>query len=327
MSMFVLNSILSERYPTVMDGLIYTYPFDGEKHCCVTNLKYAKILIVNSGSNNLYNFFQSKGSFLTTVTLNLENEDIQASEGQYNLIAIDSGDKEISEDILNKIKEFSNNIKTSVYIFCLNNLNILYNYGGSCVYIDSKVKEDVIKDIITKSSLYNSLYNATLLDSCIELNNGYMELPWDNRIDNFSICFDLEIDNYKNNINLIGIKNNSTLLMGIYFNLSQGKIEIQSDNINSIKYDILKNIDLFSSKNKISIIKQGYKFYIYCNDELCVSANIEISTKGNSLIIGQYSLSNINNSSVIKISNLSIYDKELSFKDVDVLNKGRLIFL
>lgn len=327
MSMFVLNSILSERYPTVMDGLIYTYPFDGEKHCCVTNLKYAKILIINSGSNNLYNFFQSKGSFLTTVTLNLENEDIQASEGQYNLIAIDSGDKEISEDILNKIKEFSNNIKTSVYIFCLNNLNILYNYGGSCVYIDSKVKEDVIKDIITKSSLYNSLYNATLLDSCIELDNGYMELPWDNRIDNFSICFDLEIDNYKNNINLIGIKNNSTLLMGIYFNLSQGKIEIQSDNINSIKYDILKNINLFSSKNKISIIKQGYKFYIYCNDELCVSANIEISTKGNSLIIGQYSLSNINNSSVIKISNLSIYDKELSFKDIDILNKGRLIFL
>lgn len=326
MSMFILNSILSERYPTVINGLMYTYPFDGEMHCCIANTKYAKVLVINNGSNELYNYFQSKGSLLTTLTLDTDLDNLQVDEGQYNIIAIDSANKKVSDDVLKKIKEISSNARVSVIVHSLNDSDTIYNYGGSYTYIHSKVKEKIISDAITKSALYKSRYNNILLDDCLMLENGYITIPWDNRLDDFTICFNLEVDNYKNKIDLISIKNNSDLLFNAYFDSNQNKLIINANNVDDIKYNILDNISILDSINKIIITKQDYTFKVFLNDKLYLSANITSSIKGNALIVGESSLSEINDLSVIRISNLSLYDKALSYKEIDVLNNGRLIF-
>lgn len=330
MSMFVLNSVLSERYPTVTDGLIYTYPFDGEMHCCIHNLKYAKVLIINNGSDKLYKIFQSEGSLITKMDLDIDLntglENLSIRKGQYNLIAIDAAHEEITENVIKKIKEISNNTKVSTIIHCLNSEKISYNYGGSYVYTSSIIKKEVIGDAITKSLLYESIYNVELLDNSILISNGFLALPWDNRIDNFSICFDLEIDNYNKKVDLISIKNNSTLLMNIYFDASENCFAIKTNNVSDIKYNILDKIDIFDSKHKITIIKNGYKIDIFCNNKLCLSVEAGIATKGNALVVGRDSLTRSEEKSVIRIANLSIYNKHLSLQEVDVLNKGRLIF-
>ena len=325
MSMFILNSKLNERYPTVLDGLVYTYPFDGEKHCCIENLRYAKVLRIDEGSDELYKYFQSKGSIITTRSLNLENESISANEGQYNLIIIDSKYKEISSSALKKITQVSNDSKTSVIINATNNPNTIFNYGGSYTYIDSRINEDVIMDAITKGTVFNGIHNYTVLQDCIRLTNGYILLPWDNRLEEFSISLDLEIENTDNNVGIICIAHNSSNLLSIiYDNLNKNFIVKSGNQIAT--YSTNNHIELSKSICKITITRYGQTLRIYCNDKLTTVATLTATTKGSELYIGKNNLAGIANSAIIRVSNLCLYNKSLNSNEVTLLNKGRFIF-
>lgn len=324
MSMFILNSQLSERYPTVLQGLMCAYPFDGEKHCCVNNMRYARVLSIKDESDDLYLFFQKKGAIITNVALDLNNNDIPVSEGQYNIVAIDSKNKSLSEEIIKKIKDVSSKSKTSFLVNSNNAINTYYNYGGSYCYISPIIKEEDIKDAITKSSLFKERLNDNMCSDCISLSDGYFVVPWDNRLDEFSISLDVDIDIFSENVGIACIANNSIPLVSLFYNLKNNKFILKQGS-QELPYEIIKNIN-FTKKSKISITKYANKIKVFFNDELCLVSQVDISTKGNKLIIGKNTITNTNNSASIRINNLALYDKCLNSEEITTLNRGRLIF-
>lgn len=323
MSMFVLNSILSERYPTVMDGLMYTFPFDGEMHCCINNMKYAKVLSIKNGDSKLYTYFTNKGSVITNSVIDLEKNDLNIAEGKYNLIIVDS-DVKLSDTVMTNIKKASSSSKTPALINSKNATDTYFNYGGSYCYIDSNIDEYNIKDAITKGALYDSRFNAEIAQDSLKLNDGYIQIPWDNRVSNFSISLDVKIESYVDNIGIACIANNNNALLSILYNAKNNRFIIKEETT-EIALDMHKEM-IFKEKFKITITKGENTLNIYINEELILSTYINISTKGNKLIIGKNNIANIDNSAILKISNLSIYDKKLSKEEVVTLSKGRLIF-
>lgn len=324
MSMFILNSQLSERYPTVLQGLMCAYPFDGEKHCCVNNMRYARVLSIKDESDDLYLFFQKQGAIITNVALDLNNNDIPVSEGQYNIVAIDSKNKSLSEEIIKKIKDVSSKSKTSFLVNSNNAINTYYNYGGSYCYISPIIKEEDIKDAITKSSLFKERLNDNMCSDCISLSDGYFVIPWDNRLDEFSISLDVDIDIFSENVGIVCIANNSIPLISLFYNLKNNKFILKQGS-QELPYEIIKNIN-FTKKSKISITKYANKIKVFFNDELCLVSQVDISTKGNKLIIGKNTITNTNNAASIRINNLALYDKCLNSEEITTLNRGRLIF-
>ena len=324
MSMFILNSQLSERYPTVLQGLIYTYPFDGEKHCCINDIRYAKVLSIKNGSDDLYTYFQNKGSIITNIAIDLNNDDIPIVEGQYNIVAIDNKNDSLSEDVIKKIKDISAKSKTSFLINSNNLINTYYNYGGSYCYISPIINEENIKDAITKSSLFNERLNDNIYSDCINLNDGYFVIPWDNRLNEFSISLDVGIDIPSENIGIACIANNATPLISILYNMRNKRFLLKQGTAEA-SYETIKEVD-FIQKAKISITKYGDKIKVFFNDKLCLAAQVTLSTKGNKLIIGKNTIANTSNSASIRISNLAVYDRCLDNEDISTLNRGRLIF-
>lgn len=323
MSMFVLNSILSERYPTVIDGLMYTFPFDGEMHCCINNTKYAKVLSIKNGDDKLYTYFTNKGSIITNSVVDLENGNLKIVEGQYNLIIVDS-DTKLSDAAIKKIKDASGASKTPALINSKNTTDTYFNYGGSYCYIDSNIDEYNIKDAITKGTLYNSTLNAEITQDSLKLNNGYIQIPWDNRVSDFSISLDIKLESYTDNIGIACIAYDNNPLLSVLYNVINNKFVIK-EGVTDISLDMHKEID-FKEKFKITITKSINNLSIYINEELVLNTHINTSTKGNKLFIGKNNIANINNSAILKVNNLSIYDKKLSKEEVITLSRGRLIF-
>ena len=323
MSMFVLNSILSERYPTVIDGLMYTFPFDGEMHCCINNMKYAKVLSIKNGDSKLYTYFTNKGSVITNLDINLDEESLNVVEGQYNIIIIDSN-VVLSDTAIAKIKEISSKSKTPALINSKNEAATYFNYGGSYCHIGSNICESNIRDAITKGSLYNATLNAKITQDSLQLSDGYIQIPWDNRVDSFSISLDVKVESYVDNIGVACIAYDNQPLLSIVYSVVSNRF-IVKEGTAEIDASMYKNID-FKNEFKITIVKSVNKINIYMDDTLVLITYINTSTKGNKLFIGKNSIANIENSAILKINNLSIYDKNLSKEEVLTLSKGRLIF-
>ena len=324
MSMIVLNSQFNERYPTVINGLVYTYPFDGSMQCCVNNLRYANILSLKYSGDFLYKYFQNKGAIITNLDMDIENAEIPMSKGQYNLVIIDNEDKELSEIIIRKIKSTSKNCETSFIVKSNNTPETSMNIGGSFVYINSIIDESTILDAITKSSMNQGYTNGQLFEEYLQLSNGYFIAPWDNRMDSFAISLDVYIEKPNGNVGIACIANEGTPLLSIFFDTAKSKFEIVEGR-EYLTPEIYRVIN-FESFNKIIIVKYGNKVTIFLNDILCYSAYIATSTKGNKLIIGKNGIANIDNTTHIRIKGLSVYDKNLNSKEIDILNNGRFIF-
>lgn len=323
MSILILNSDFSERFPTVLDGLIYAFPFDGEKHCCIHNLKYARVLSIKQGSDKLYKYFQDKGSVITNISLDINNETINFTEGQYNMVIIDSNE-ELSENTIKKIREASSKARMPVLINSNNPTATYFNYGGSYCYISSNICELDIKDAISKGSLYSGIFNGEIQPMFFKLNNGYMALPWDNRINSFSISLDLSVESFTDNIGIACIANENQPLLSVLYDGVSNKFIIKQGT-STVTPEMYKNIEL-KETSKITITKYANKVSVFMNEVLVLTAYITTSTKGNKLFIGKNNVANINNSAIIRINNLCIYDKNLSKEEVLTLSKGRLIF-
>lgn len=323
MSMFILNSELSERYPTVLDGLMYTYPFDGEKHCCINNARYAKVLSIKRGSDKLHNYFLEKGSLITNSSLWIDEGGLSLVEGQYNIVVIDSDGELTNEEIIT-IREASNKAKTPILVNSNNSTATYYNYGGSYCYIDSNINESDIKNAITKGTLYNGMFNGTIQSEHLKLQNGYIAIPWDNRLDSFTISLDLSVESFTDNVGIACIANENQPLLSILYNGVDQRFLVK-ENITEIAPETYRHVEL-KETSKITITKYANKISVFMDEIIVLTAYIKTSTKGNRLFIGKNNIANIDNSAIIRICNLSIYDKNLSKEEVLTLSKGRLIF-